>query len=307
MYVTHVEATGFGGLPTLAFELDRVARFDGPPRALTALADALMLAFAAWDHDTLRGLLARWHCEEVEVDGDGLPEAARWARAPGLASVLAPDHDGLLTVAITVSLDPPLYGRLRAQAARDPRLVDALAVGSAVTLRVGARFSPALDALAVDALGFQVGGESYAIAGADRPAWMTPFLRTLAGRFHRGPLPARRWGAAAASDRAADQHALRRAQAALRGPPLRLGTTVVLPDGPARLEPDAVVPVHRLGVRVENEVGIIGAVHLSGAEILLLEDPPRRWSRWLEEQALADGSPLEQIVLLNAPGGTRVG
>lgn len=307
MYVTRIEATGFGGLPTVDLALDRVTTVDGPPRATTALADALTLGFAAFDRALLLRLLTRWGCRGTEVTGDALAEAAHWESAPGLAGVLDPGGDGLLSVALTFQLDPPQYGRLRKEAARDPRLVDALADGASVTLKVGARFSPALDAMALDPLGFSVGGESFPIAGADRPPWLSPFLHGLGGRLWRGPVADGAWATASGSYRVADHRSLKRALTALRGPPLSLGEVVVMPDGPARVEAEAVVPIRLHGERLAREVGLVGAVYLSGAELLLVEDPPRGWGRWFATQALADGSPLEQVILVGAPGGQRVG
>jgi hypothetical protein len=106
---------------------------------------------------------------------------------------------------------------------------------------------------------------------------------------------------------AAEQRSLRQAVAALAGLPARLGDVVVTPEGPAVLSGEAVVPVALFGERVAREVGIVGAVFLSGAEVLVLEDAPRGWSRWLSAQALEPGSPLEQLILLGERGGARVG
>lgn len=306
MYIERIEATGFGGLPALDTTLDRVARLDGRPRALAAVVDALLLAFAAWDTGALAALSARWGCRGTVVEGGAvLPEGAHWDAAPGLASVLGPDSEGLLTVGLTLALDPLQFRKLRTLAGRDPRLVDALAEGARLTVRVGARFSPALDAVGIDPLAFVVGGESFPIGGADRPIWMTPFLQGLVGRLWHGPLPAAKWGEKAASWRVEDQLALRRAAAALGGPLGGLGDVIVLPEGPAALEADAVVPVARMGA--EAVAGVVGAVHLSGAEVVIVERPDPAWLDWLAAQALEDGSPLEQVILLGVPDGQVVG
>lgn len=307
MYVTQVEVAGLGGLPKAELPMDRFMRLDGPPRALTALADAVTLAFSIWDADVFRALLLRWGCGNPVIEGKTHPEAAQWEHGPGLRALLDPQGDGLLTVALRIQLDPPQYGRLRKEAARDPRLVDALSDGAMLTLRVGARFSPAFDALALDQIGFVVGDVAFAVAGSDRPAWMTPFLAGLTGRYVRGPIPPARWAVAAASYRREEQLALRRALRTLSSAPFALGEALVTPDGPAFLVEDAVVALPLLGEDVGRRVGTVGAVHLSGADVMLLEYPPSGLDEWLASQAESDGSPLEQVLLLGVPGGVRVG
>jgi hypothetical protein len=307
MFIERIDVTGFSGLRRWEATFGRATRVDGSARGLVALGDAVQLAFAAWDHDALRALLTRWGCRDVKIEGEALPEAAQWESAPGLASVVDRAGDGLLVVGLTISLDPPQFGRLRRIAARDPRVVDALAEGALLTVRVGARFSPGFDAVAIDPLAFLIGGESFPIAGSERPAWLTPFLQSLRGRLHRGPAQASRWGDAAKSWRAEDQRALRRALAALAQPPGNLGDAVALPEGPGVLEEDAVVPVWHFGEAGSLAAGLVGAVHLSGAEIVLVEKPPADWLEWLAAQAEADGSPLEQVLLLGVPGGLTLG
>lgn len=312
MHIERFDLSGFGGLRRYEASgggagLGRTVRMSGPPRALVAVGDALMLAFASWDTQAFTMLLARWGCTNVAIEGSPLPESATWDSAPGLAAMVDRSADNLLCVGMTMVLDPPQFGKLRRLAARDARLVDALGEGARLTIRVGARFSPHLDAVALDLLAFLIGDVAFPIAGADRPAWMTPFLVGLSGRLWRGLLPGERWHDRARSYQLDDQRAVRRALAALAAPPAALGDAVALPDGPGVIEEDAVVPVRHLGPRGLTAAGLVGAVHLSGAEILLLEDAPAAWLEWLSAQAEADGSPLEQVFLLGVDGGIAVG
>ena len=307
MYIEHIEVAGFGGLRRWESTLERASRLDGPPRARVAVADALLLAFASWDHAAFAALLSRWGCRGAIIEGAALPEAAHWDAAPGLAAVVDRASEGLLVVGLTIAVDPPQFGKLRALAARDARLVDALAEGARVTVRVGARFSPNFDAVAIDPLSFLIGDVGFPIAGADRPGWMTAFLRGLTGRLHRGALPPEVWATHAMSWRAEDQRAVRRAIAALRAPPAGMGDLVVLADGPALLEDEAVVSMRHLGTGAQQAAGLVGAVHLSGAEILVVEDAPPAWLDWLAAQTEAEASPLEQVILLGVPGGIPIG
>jgi hypothetical protein len=236
------------------------------------------------------------------IEGAAAPEGAHWESAPGLSGVLDPKGDGLLTVGLRIALDPPQFGRLRQLSTRDPRLVDALADGARLRVRTGARFSPALDALAIDPLGFVIGEEVFPIAGAERPSWMTSFLSGLRGRLQIGGVAGEVWGARAASYKATDRRALQRGLAALSTGPANLGEVVALPEGPAAFVGEELVSVRHLGPGARAAAGIVGAVHLSGAEILLVE-PGAEWVEWLTSQAEADNSALEQVILVGAPGG----
>ena len=307
MFVQRAEIGGLAATGPVDIVLERVTRIDGGPRARTAVADALTLAFAAWDTDLLRQLLGRWGCTDVTVGGEGLPEAAQWEGGAGLGSLFEHPEEALLTVSLTCVLDPPQFGRLRKEAVRDPRLVDALADGARLSLRIGARFSPGFDALALDPLAVVVGDVPFAIAGADRPTWMSSFLRSLAGRFARGPVAPALWPERAASYTFADHQAVRRALGALRVAPPSLGEAVVVPEGLGILTANAIVPLWQYGEAASRVAGLVGAVHLSRAEILLVEDPPAGWEEWFTAQAEADGSPLEQVLLFGLPGGVTVG
>jgi hypothetical protein len=303
MFIQRVEIAGLAAAPALDLSLDRVSHFSGAPRLRAGVADAISLAFAAWDRELFASLLTRWGCVDPVITGDPLPEAAHWTGAPGLSALLEPPEEALLTISLTLALDPPQYGRLRKEAVRDPRLVDALADGARLVVRIGARFSPGFDALALDPLAFIVGDAAFPISGSERPTWMTPFLRILGGRCARGPAPLRLWAERGASWRGADQRSLRRGLAALREPPIGLGEVLPLPDGLAVLEGDTLVPLALFGESARIAVGLAGTVHLSGADILLVDDPPVGWEGWFALQAEADASPLEQVILFGVPGG----
>lgn len=303
MFIERVEIAGLAAAPSVHLHVDRFALFHGPPRVRSGVADALTLAFAAWDRELLERLLRRWGCTDITISGDPLPEAAQWTGAPGLSALVEHPEEALLTISLTLALDPPQFGRLRKEAVRDPRLVDALAEGAHLVVRIGARFSPGFDALALDPLAFIVGDAAFPISGSERPTWMTPFLRGLGGRCTRGPAPAGLWSDRAASWRGADLRALRRGLAALAAPPFDLGEVVALPDGLAAHVDGTLVPLRLFGEGTAAAVGLAGAVHLSGADILLVDEPPADWETWFAQQAEADGSPLEQVLVFAASGG----
>lgn len=306
MYIERVEVEGFAGLDAAAFSLERVALLDGPPRARRALTDALLIGASAWDSRALQLLLEGWGCSGVVIEGALLPEGAHWERAVGVSALVQPDAPAL-QVGLVLVLDPPLFRSLRTFAQRDPRLVEGLA-DSRVSIRVGARFSPTWDAIGIDLLGFEIGDASFPVAGPERPAWLTPFLRGLKGRVYRGLLPDSGWVERARSWKIEHQRSVQQALQRLELPPASLGEAVMMPEGPAVLA-EGVVPIAHFGAEGQQAAGVIGAVLLSGAEILVFNPPPvgAEWLSWLRAQAEAESSVLEQLVLLGVPGGHPLG
>ena len=79
---------------------------------------------------------------------------------------------------------------------------------------------------------------------------------------------------------------------------------VMMPEGIAGLGAAELVPLRRLGAGAERAAGLVGAVWLSGAEVLVIDEPPvgRRWRAWLAAAAETSGSPLEQLVIFDDDG-----
>ena len=202
---------------------------------------------------------------------------------------------------VRLALDPPLFGRLRALAERDARLVDALAEGPTLSLVTGLRFSPGWDAAAAELLGVRVGDQSFPTAGPDKPAWLDGLVRGMSRRVQRGRLARSAWAHAAASWEPAEQRGLERAIAAVAAPPASLGRLVPLAEGPA-VWGNEIVPVGQFGAAAGAAVDLIGAVHLSGADVLVVPDVDPAWRDWLAAQVDGEDSALEQVILLGLPG-----
>lgn len=300
MYVDRLESSGFTGFASPGLELTRITRLDGPVRRRAAFADALLLPFAAIDPRALTTLVHGWGVQDAAIDAEG----ATWAQAPWLASLTGPE--GQVTSTVRLVLDPPLYGVLRGHALRDPRLVDALAAGPTLTLVAGLRFSPAWDAVAVDLLSVRVGEVSFPTAGPDRPTWLDGVLRSLGRRLVRDAVPRARWLDAASSWAVAEQKVWGRARAALASSPAGLAEVLPLPGGPAVWDGDELVPVERVGGGRALE--LVGAVHLAGADVVLVQADQLSpaWVHWLAAQVEGDGSPLEQVLLLGVADGQQL-
>ena len=154
MYITSISVSGFRDLPAAELEgLERVVALEGPDPATTALGDAIELAFAALSPDGLIRLLRRWEVagpsEQISLTGEPFPEQATWSGQTHGRLLVADESRPHLRVTLALTLDPPLYGVVRSEAMRDPKVATALARGSSVQLSVGALFARSFDALAI--------------------------------------------------------------------------------------------------------------------------------------------------------------
>jgi len=306
VYVVSVQVRGFRDLSsaTLA-DCDRSTHLVGPSPAVTALGDAIELAFAALSHEQLH----RWAIR-VGLLPEGAPVTESEAEFPDelldcdpIASqaLLAPVAKRALRVEVELHLDPPLFGQLRELAAREPRVVTALAERPTIRLAVGVLFTTTFDGLAIHLDTFAVGDVRFPVNGTERPHWLSRFLRGLRGRFHRfdpaDDLPRQLLDAATSRDRHASYTAW---QDALQpdGPRLRVarGTN----DGPVLLGNN--LPLRRHGQAGLDRATLAAAIHLSGADILWAESE----DALLQAAVEADPSPLEQVFMVGPTGGVRV-
>jgi hypothetical protein len=304
MVVDAVEIHGMADLPSLNLgALERLSHIKGPDPASVALGDGLELFFAALAPAHLHGLVRRWGLlepdEEAEVIAEPFPDQARWTVPAASADLVSDAKQRAITVAVTLSLDPLLFRDLRAEAARHPRLVTALADGPVVTITVGALFAQTFDALALSINTVKVGQERFPTLSSERAAWMSRLLTAIGTRFHRytpdvGQTAA--WALAAATSR--ERHAHYTAwQAALQD---RLGAVrVALGPGGAPMILVNEQPLRRWGEEGARATSLAAAIYLSGADVLWAES---------EDPLLAGGverGALEQIITLG-PGGDRI-
>ena len=306
MFITAIHARGFRDLPDGRLDgLGRLVDLTGPSPTTTALGDAVELAFAALSEAGLTRLLRRWGLlaegEDPEITGSPFPDQASWADRSSARALVADPETPTLRVDITLSLDPPLYGLLRAEAGRDPRVGAALGQGGALTFAVGALFTRTFDTLALTLHGLRIGDEAFPTGEGERPHWVPRLLRLLATRLHRhDPAAPASETATAALDAllSQDRHGAWEAwsRALLPGgPALRVARG---PGGDAILQGDD-LPLRRHGARAVRDAGLAAAVHLSGADVVWAESG----RAWLATAVDGDASALEQVFRVH-PGGT---
>jgi hypothetical protein len=209
-----------------------------------------------------------------------------------------------LTVEAKVALDRTLYGRLREQAHRDPRLVSALSGTPLLTVKVGWLFSRDLRHASPSVLQVRAGDVAFETSGKERPAWLLGLLATMGQRVHHtdpfeavDALAARLHAAALSPDPAVRAGWERVQQTATEAPfslprpgLVRDGVGVGLCFGPELLR------LRRVGREAWDKLRWLEASWIVRPDVLVLpERVPAEVRGWLERVVEADDAPVEQV------------
>jgi hypothetical protein len=180
MYLSRVQLEGFRGAEHAVVEGGRVGAAKGP------VGDAIDLLSAALAPERARlvAQLLGWWGAASAVVGEGADVELQGLHPPAVTALLAGDVRAV-TVEGALALDPPLYGRMREHAARDPRMVVALGQEPVVHVKVGWLFSRDRTSAHPSVLHFRVGDVGFETGGKDRPGWLPDLLVELGRRFHR--------------------------------------------------------------------------------------------------------------------------
>ena len=320
MYLTRLQVEGFRGADPDAIEHPGRCASIGALPGGCAIADALDLLAAGLDQAQMAPVAARigWATEATAVEGDPGEAQLQGLHPPAVDATLEPKaQPGGPTVRsgavdATFALDPPLFGRMRAHAVRDPRMVTALGHEPSVRIKVGWLSNRDRTAAHPTVLAVGVGEMRFDVAGKDRPHWLPELLPELGGRFHRlegtataetiagwileaslSPDPARRAGLEAALD-------------ALTGPPFALPRPAVVRSGGRiglAFGPD-LVDARRLGRAATDAVRLAVAAFVRRPDVLVVDDAlpahPDVWP-WLRALPEREDAPIEQIWTLPPP------
>jgi hypothetical protein len=320
MYLTSLHIQGLRGAEDFsATGLEQVASLPKGPFGVAA-ADGLDLLAGALNGKRLPGLLAdlgliREPADASILEEDGFPRQVTFREPHGVAALLPVDGSRQVTASAVFQLDPPLFGRLRQHAVRDPRLVSALSEAPRATLKVGWLFTNDLVTASVAPLGIAVGETPFPLTGSDRPPWLSGFLRDVGLRFGRvswkddPATVARRLLAAALSPDPERRAKFRRVAEVLEKPPFLLGHLELVQVGD-QVEACFGPSLHRarqFGPAAAEALRLVEAVVLEGPDVLVVEAPgvaqvsPEQVRGWLAEHASGERATLEQVLLV--PGG----
>jgi hypothetical protein len=327
MYVTAIHVHGLRNAEQFeATDLERVVELPGGPGGV-AVADALSMLSASLDAKRLPAALislglARDPSEVQVLEEDGFPVQVTLSDPFGVPALLPTDGSRQITVSVDVELDPPLFGRLRGLAVRDPRLVTALGAGARVTIKVGWLFTTDLTVASVTVLNVAVGETTFSTSGSEKPSWLGNLLHDVGGRFRRvaqtdsPETVARRLLDAGLSHDPEKRSRYRRATEATGGAPFFLGKLEIVRVG-ERVEAcfgPGLLRARQFGPSAADGLRLVEAVVLDAPDVLVVEAPGSAWRDapairgWLEQHASGDKATLEQVIIaptgpLGEPGG----
>jgi hypothetical protein len=321
MFITGLHVTGARGAEEFeARALGRVVDLPGGPPGV-AVADALVLFYAALDrHRTARAMvdlgLADDEAAVIVLVEDGFPTQVTLPTATGVRALLPGDGSRSLRISVEVELDPPLFGRLRGLAVRDPRLVTALGSGARITVKVGWLFTNDLLVASASVLGVAVGDTGFPIVGSERPSWLTDLLMDMGTRFRRvgTDSPERTAKRLLNAMLSPDTDRRRRywsAAEAFERPPFSLGELELVVDGD-RVDPcfgPGLLRPRQFGPAAAEALRLVEAVVVEAPDVLIVDAPghaqrdPAQVRGWLEAFASSDRATVEQVVLV--PCGAR--
>ncbi len=304
MYVHGLTISGFADLGSFrASGLERVVQVRGPSPAATAVGDGLSLAFAALSEPGLIELLRRWGLsqpdEDIDIETNPLPMQATWANREMAQALVADPNDRRLHVEVALILDPPLFARLGAMGARDPRLTTALGDRPLIRWGVSAFFGASWDVLSIGLQSFHVGTQPFPTTSQDRPRWLTDFLLEVGKRYwcHRPGIDT----AQAAMDAMtsldkAHHESFKGWQSALEPEFGTVRPALGPADKPTLLAEH--LPIRRHGQHGTDRASMAASIFLSSADVLWAghSEP------WVEGFIEGKSSPLEQVWRIDGNG-----
>jgi len=317
MLITHLRAEGLKTADGV--DLVRPGRRrqlpEGP--AGIGLLDGLELAMAACDPNRTASALVAVGLIEHADQADVLVEDALPVQVTldggDVTSLVNPSLARTIVVHVDAELDPPMFGRLREHALRDPRLVSALGEAT-LSIKAGWVWTRDLTTASISILSAAVGGVSFPLAGADRPTWLTGLLADVAARIQRIPDAsesqlAERLVAASMSTDPNVRQRFDEVCAQLERAPFSLGRLHLVQAG-GRIRtcfgPDLLRP-QQLGPAALQSLRLAVAVIMDQPDVLTACSPvaamvdPQGVRDWVIAATNGDDAVLEQFI--EAPGG----
>ena len=282
-----------------------------PPVGM-AISDALAMIEAILNPDQFvalshrLGILSPEH--EVFHDDAGFVEQAVELDVAAVDAILSADGSRRVTLTATLELDPPLFGRLREESMRDPRVMTALGQNPALTLKVGWLFSMSRQAVSVGVLDFQVGNTPFALNKSDRPSWMNGMLRAIGARLGRADWSeeisavTRRLQQASLSADVHQRRGFRRVAEALSAKPFQLGHLDLIGMGDdvvAAFGPE-LTRARLLGPRASRALRLTEAALVRSPDVLVVEEATVDEVAWLVSCIEGEDATLEQVWVVAA-------
>ena len=277
-----------------------------------AVADGLMLWGMALDATRVKAALTRAGMAgpelEIHLDSRGFPEQLTGLDPVSIEGMLHPDASRKMLITARLALDPPLFGRLRDESLRDPRMLGALAEDPTVAVKVGWLFTKDLTAASVGVLDVRVAKTAFPTGRSERPKWMDGMLSAIGERVggvgavdDAAMVCARVLEATLSSDIVLRRRVMRM-KSAFDEAPFSMGVLQLVRAGDgvvAGFGPD-LRRVRQLGPRASRALRIVEAALVHAPDVLVVEDDAAwPWRHWLQGLTEGDDATLEQVFVLS--------
>ena len=318
MYATAIRIRGLRQANELDLdELEPTVQLPPGPEGV-ALADGLTLFGATLNGESLPAALRCLGLAGFEggfevLEEDGFPVQVSLDNATNVRSLLTESAQRRVTVFVHMALDPPLFGRLRGFAARDPRLVTALGQQPTLGVKIGWLFTRDHSVASLAIHEVMVGESSFSVN--ERPPWMAPLLQEVGRRFARvswaddaASLSGRFHKASLSPDPKVRQR-FRAASRALANEPFRLGELEIVAtgNGVEACLGEELMRIRQFGPAAMEALRLVEAVHLVAPDVLVVEAPgmacpnTQKIQEWLSANTSGPEATLEQVFFV--PGG----
>jgi hypothetical protein len=281
-----------------------------------AVADAIALLTAALDGPRCGQILSRMGLargqEELFFDDRGFAEQVSGLDADEVHALLDPEAGRKVLVTARLALDPPLFGRLREQSLRDPKMLAALSERPSLLLKVGWLFTSDRTAASLGVLEVQVAKTSFPTGRSERPRWMDDMFRAVGGRLggvgagqDATSVGTKLLDAALSAEPELRARYARLADA-MAHPPFSFGRLELVRRGDrVQLAFGAdLVRARQLGPSALRALRLAYAALVVAPDVLVVEDDSATvWADWLTGLTDGDDATLEQVFWL--PGPTR--
>lgn len=278
-----------------------------------AIGDGIALMAGALGGPRTLAVLARCGATaddpELILDDRRFPEQVVGLDPVGVDALLDDESGRKVIVSARMTLDPPLFGQLREESMRDPKMLAALGEDPSVLVRVGWLFSQDLRAVSIGVLEVQVAQTAFPTGRSERPQWMDRLLRSIGERLGgmggertEAELAERLLTASLSPDPDMRRGFARVAESMIH-PPFSLGRLELLRgvNGAAAAFGDGLVRARQLGPRAVRALRLAEAALIRCPDVLVVEDSAAApWSDWLVELTTGEDATLEQVWTLPA-------
>ena len=183
MQIYSLSIDGLSALPHFEWRADsHSSRLNGPLPKVTAVQDALSLAFAVFSADSLTHLLKRWGWSPQDVvESDGRAVEAHWDHEELAHRFVVDQPNPRVQIHLGLELSANVLADLRRWTLRQPELQLALLEAPTIRMSISCEFSQRRHFMRISVGGIFLGNEKMDLS--TEPHWLPQLWQHMAGAF----------------------------------------------------------------------------------------------------------------------------